>query len=476
MYLKLLYPLLILLLLVACPFLPPYLDIFTIVVLLSLVAFTLILFAIRKESINNLKGQYLKHSNLILIGIVIVHFQYPLDFVLGNISENDWFIWINHSIVVESLCYSTIGLISLLLGYLSFWEKKKSLNNSSKSERAFSTKVLMWFAGVLLAAYFATVNPLYLAGHYGSEAMGPMATYIILLFKVVVFAVLIQNSRNAIVKGNIPASFLDYARQQNYFLIFLIIIYLLSVMFSGDRGPIITFGIAFVSGYYFVTKRKLSFQNAVILVFVGAFFMTLLGVARNLDKSMSFSDRITESVQTTKFDNKSILPQTTELAWSIRTLHAVVNYIPEHHAHTWGRFQFQQIMASIPFSWHAISLLFDEIHFRFKGPASFVTWVMQGDSHTYGVGTTCIADFYAEFGLVGVILGMFLLGYLLRFSEIRFYTSEFPALFPHIFSFVYLSNAIYISRSSASFGFRTVIWIYVVMYMNKTFLSRKWKL
>ena len=188
---------------------------------------------------------------------------------------------------------------------------------------------------------------------------------------------------------------------------------------------------------------------------------------------MSFVDRVKESVTHSKFEEPSILPQTSELAGSVRTLHAVVDYVPKNHPHTYGRFQLQLLTSSIPFSSGLLSFLPESGHIRFKGPASFATWLIQGENPNSGVGTTCIADLYVEFGLFGVLFGMLLFGFFIRYAEVNFYKIGLPALFPHILSFVYLSDAISISRSSILFGFRAVLWIYIVLIINRYLLNRR---
>lgn len=471
---KLIYPILIFSLLILYPFLPERMDKGMMTMLLGAAVVVLVLFFIHKEDLFRLRRHYLKHSILFLIGYVIVHFQYPLDFVLGNVPEDNLFIWVNRTIVVKSLFFSTIGLISFLWGYALFRTNKKAVvSRLITTDSPVPTNLLVWLAAGLLVLYFFTVDPLYLIGHYGSVGMGATATYVILLFQVVIFGVLIQNIRNMKLAKIRPASFPEYVHRQGYFLLTLIIIYLLSVMLSGDRGPIITFSIAYVSGFYFVSRKKLSLTNAAVLFLVAAFIITILGITRSLDKNMSFTERVKEAVTQSELGDPSVLPQTTELAGSIRTLHTVVDYVPDFHPHTLGRFQLQQLVSSIPFSSGLLSFLPESDHYRFKGPASFVTWIIQGDTPSSGAGTTSTADLYVEFGLIGILVGMFLFGYFIRFAEFSFYAPGLPALFLHILSFVYLSDALYISRSSILFGFRTVVWIYVVLLINKFVFTRR---
>ena len=496
MILKYIYSFLLLILLVTYYSISVYSDIFLMVCLLSTVAFSILLFLFKKEPIAELKGQNLKHSTIALLAIVIVHFQYPIDFVLDRVGTENLQIWQRPEIVAKSLFLSTIGFLSLLFGYTAMIKKRSKQNLKyvfrsrinlsnvrswiAEKERKASliiqnttnTTPLLVLSTGLLIGYFSTVNPKYLAGYYGYVSVGATATYIILLFKVVVFSILIQNDRNARIKERIPSSFIEYLKQQNLFLILLVCIYLASVMISGDRGPIITFSIAFLSGYYFVTKRKLKFKSAIVLVLVGAFIISILGIARSLDKRLSFSEKIDNSIQFFSQSNGSIMPLTSELSGCIKAFLAVVDFVPEKHPHTFGRFQFQQILFAIPFTGAIPAYIFSDFSYRYKGPASFVTWVIQGDKPTYGDGTTCITDMYVEFGVVGIISGMFFLGYLLRYLEIQLFSKRLPSLFPHIFSFVYLSDAIYISRSSILFGFRSVVWIYIAMYLNAKLFSQ----
>jgi hypothetical protein len=443
-------------------------------VLLGLVLLVIVLFFLRNEGFFRLRNHYIKHSILFVFGYVIVFFQYPLDFVLGNVSVDNLFIWVNREIVVKSLFLSTIGLISFLWGYALYHTNLKTVARRLRiQDTPITTKPLTWIAAVSLAIFFYTVNPLYLIGFYGSVQMGATAMYTILLFQVVVFAILIQNTRNMRQSNIRPSTFFEYIRLQGYFIFVLIVIYLLSVVFSGDRGPIITFSITYVAGYYFVSFKKLSLARLGILLIVAAFIIAFLGIARSFDKNLSFVDRMNESVRQRKLENPSIIPQTSELASSVRTLHTVVDYVPSSHQHTWGRFMLQQLVSIIPFSSGLLSFLPESGHLRFNSPASFVTWIIYGDSSSSGVGTSCIADLYLEFALVGVILGMFLFGLFIRFAEINFYRNDLPLLFPHILSFVYLGDIIYISRSSFLFGFRMVVWIYVVLLVNKFFLIRR---
>jgi hypothetical protein len=440
--------------------------------LLFLVFIILLVFILRKEHNIHLKGQYLKHSTLTILGIVIVHFQLYTDYVLGTISNRYWIIWVNHTIVVKCLILSIVGLLCFLLGYL-FNKKEKRGIKAIPYESPISVQFLLWLATALLIGYFATVNPLYISGHYGAEKIGTEAAYIILFFRAVIFAIIIQNCRNMIVSKQIPRSFKEYVRMQGVHLTALISIYLATVMISGDRGPIIIYGLCYFSGYFFVTKKKLKMAFALLFISGGAVFISLLGTIRNLDKEESFVTRLEASLETdeTRFDQDSFLPQTQDLATSIRTLHTTVNYIPDQHDYMYGRFQFQQIAVAIPFFSIFNPLIFEDQHYKYGGSTRFVTWINQGDFPFSGDGTTCIADFYFDFGLLGVIVGMFLFGYFIRYAEVSMYSKSLPSLFTHVLFVGYLCNAIYIARSSVLIEMKLISWIFLILIFNRYLIN-----
>lgn len=442
-------------------------------VLMILVFLTLILFKLTKDRNINLNGQFLKHSTLFLIGFFIVHFQYYIDFILGNVSKNNLDIWINITVVLQSFVLSFIGIISFFLGYLQYNGSLK-IRKCSNENKPVGVKLLSFLALLALLVYFLTANPLYLAGFYGTEKMGAEATYAILFFTILIFAVIIQNCRNIIIERKVPSNFKTYIKLQGYFLTSLITVYLLSVMISGDRAPIITIGIAYFSGYFVITKKKFNWKLGFISVLIGAIFISLLGIARSMDKSLDFKTKIVQSLsEGNRFNESSFIPQTQELAGSVRALHTTVNYIPEKHGFLYGRFQFQQIAVAIPFFNIFTPILFSDNSAKYNGSSSFVTWVNQGDHPTSGEGTTCIADFYFDFGVIGVVVGMFLFGYILHWAETSIYTLTLPQLFTHAFSVVYLSYSLFISRSSFLFNFRTVFWVFLVLVINKYLFNRK---
>lgn len=426
---------------------PNTMDIETMSLVIIISLFCLFIFFLKKETHTNLKGQYLKHSNLIIVGLVIVYFQYPIDYILGNVTGENLDIWHDRSIVLKSLVLSSIGFISFMLGYLLYAKRTRIIyQRIIKNEKEQNVVFLEILAIISLLIYFLTVNPLYLIGYYGEEQMGNEATRAILLFKVFVFVIIIQKFRNQVIKEVDFISFKNYIKYLGWPLILSILLYLISVILSGDRGPIIVYGLLLLSGYIFINNRKIKLKAIILFLITGSIFITILGIARNQDRSLSFKEKINIAItQNDDLNIRSISPQTQELAGSIITLHAAVSYM-ENNEFLYGRFQFQQFVSAIPFSYTFFNDLFTDNSLKYLNSASFITWIIQGEYPTYGNGSSSVADFYLDFGLIGVLLGMLLFGYLMRFAEISFFSNELPRPFLHIFSVVYLCSAIYVSR------------------------------
>lgn len=447
-------------------------DVVSIGMLLSCALVAILLVLSRKESVSGLKGQYLRHSTIVILGYTVVHFQMHVDYLLGFVDSWDPYIWVNPEIVIKSLAVSVSGLIFFLIGYLGYKEKNASTNRQSDF-KVYRINLIGFVSVILLVMYFYFANPLYLLGYYGAERLGVEAAYIVLLFKAVVFASLIQTARNLRVKDEKFVGFVSYVKANSFLINCVLLIYLASVMISGDRGPLMHFSIAYFACYMFVTRNKVNIVGLVTLVFIGAYFITSLGKVRSMDRGLPFSERFVESLSLeSRFETRSVLPQTQELASSIRALHHTVNYIPSDHDYLYGRFQFQQVLSIFPFGNSIVQLIFEDNSYKYGGSSRFITWIILGDQPYMGHGSSVTSDFYFDFGLIGVLLGMFLFGYSIRFAEVKMYSSGLPTIFENSFFVVFISSAIYISRSTYLIEMKAVFFVFLILLFNQKVLNR----
>lgn len=442
--------------------------------LIIVLLFLTIPFIFTKEKKEELRGQILKHSNLVLLGYVIVHFQAYIDYAAGNISATNNFIWVDHSVVAKGFSLSLIGIACFFLGYL-LCSRNPSIDKSHTSENAYSTKALKFLAILLLFTYLYTINPLYILGGYGAIEMGAAAKYASLGFNSVIFAIFIQEHRNLHIKKERLSGFFSLIKSPGLFVLTLVTIYLATVVLSGDRGPLISYSLLYLSGYLAFTKRKIHWAPVVLMIFVISSTVNILGIARSYGSDTSFTEKIVAAINKEDDGEGSISPATKELAASVNTLHHALNYIPSHHDFLFGRFQIQQLLYAIPFSGSLTGWIFNDNSSKYLGVSEFITWIAQGDNPTYGNGSSVVADFYIAFGALGVGIGMLAFGWLMRIAELKMYSDNLPSVFWHAFWVVYFCNSIYIARSSLLDGVKLIFTVMIIMIINKYAFNNKAK-
>lgn len=423
----------------------------------------IILFFFRKD--NQLSKNKIKHSDLIILGLIVVTFQYPIDFLIGYVTE-DHSVWINKQIVIKAMLLSIIGILAFITGYSTL---RKFKPKKIKELQKVSTKWLTLFSAICLFGYFYFLNPLYLTGFYGSESIGGTSTRFALLFNCFTFGIIIQKTIN--VKRSLGgATIFLFCKEIGFVNWLLIFSYLVSVIFSGDRGPIMTYGLLLFLSFFLTTKRVPKLSSIILMVF-GIMIFGILKEVRNQNKSLSFFEKLSEVISQ-EGEKKSCLDSTKELAGTCRVTHATVNYIEETGDYQYGKFQLQQVLIVIPFITDKVAEILATTETRLRNSSNFNTWLIQGNNPTYGNGSSAISDLYLDFGLLGVLVGFWIFGYVIKNIEYELFIKTNPlSLFTFVFGMVYFSGAIYISRSSILYQLQFVFWIYFILSVNKKVLK-----
>lgn len=423
---------------------------------------------IRKESIENLKGQYIKISILFILSHSIVHFQIYIDYLLGNLKEDNWFIWQSPATVSKSIIISTSALVAYLLCY-SLLKKLKAKSFSESKIKVINSKPINIAATILLALYYLSVDKSYLFGGYNNHAPGTVAIYFALLFEACISAILIIQCRNARLKN---LDFNGFFRYLTYIKtpFILLSIYLFGVVISGDRGPIIYNSLAVILGYIFTTQKKPSTKNIIILIVFASFFITILGLARGYKEETSFTKKIelaiTEHSESSYYP-QSISPFTKELAISGRS----VNIAVQSESRFYGMFMLQDLMLIFPTVKGFFIKLFD-IPRMYTSSPQFLTNYSLGNYATWGIGSSSVADTYLDFGFVGVIIVFGMFGLLTRYLELSFYSNSMPTLIVMSATFSIFCFSVYIGRSTLIYSLSNVFYIYSFVLLS-SLLSKK---
>lgn len=439
--------------------------------ILSIIGLVVHIFTPEKKEILN--RNFFKPSTFAVLGLVIVNLQLYIDFILGIADVENARVWANRNVVVDSAFLSSVGINSFLLGF-SIYREKIKIPSIHKKISVVRIEHFLFLATITLGIYFATIDRRYIFGGYGTIELGIIPNYMALLFQLLIFAYIIQKVRNLYATGGVSGAY-DYFRKMGYGVAILIFVYLVSVLLSGDRGPIIHFSLVYATGFFFLSKQKLKLGKAILFLLLASFILNLLRNVRNLGADIPFTEKLEIALlgsDDNEEEGRSISPSTSELAGSLRTLHYAVDYVEKGNEYTNGRFLFQQIMASVPFSSTFAPLIFDDLSRKYSSAAHYFTWIEQGDFPTSGVGSSVMASFFLDFGAVAVFLGLLTFGYIMNFLDHTLYRKGMPSLWVMSFLFTYVTVALYIARSDLFSDLKMVVWIYISLQINKLLMSR----
>ena len=422
---------------------------------------------INNQQHSQLINYWVRPSNLLLLGLLIVNFQYVLDMVLGFKSLSDF----ERPDSVYKCCYvSAIGINAFLVGVTFPIKKTLTKNDATTSELHFNLMFLVFLQVVSLMVWLYKVNivTLVLGLQYGyGDTSSDIFEFFFNNVNIVLLACVAINSRNAGVK-----TLKGFFKQNNVVSWLCIAIYMIIRLLSGDRGPFIYTAFAVFYAFVYETKFKFRITTVLFAAIFASIFISLVGMARRDVTSGNFMERMGSSFtefRTSKgrFSDRTVLSSTEELALSYKCNEIAVDEIdkgkePLHR----GKYQIYQILNCIPFM---PSFFANTLHLAPKEVSSdyLLTDLYFGDYYMSGqIGTTCIADLYLDFGSIGVFIGLFLMGLFFRQVDSVICLETSISVIILIIALLYSSRCIYISRSTLLSPIKPIIVVLVIYYAN----------
>lgn len=391
-----------------------------------------------------------------LLGFAIVHFQWPIMFsASGIIPEIISRVWVDELYVNYGTWLSTVGGISWILGF-SFINSESF---SKRNIRFFQYKKFLNFTIFLFILFLITAGQNFLTGGVykgegGSAAGEGISAYIQILFSVSIIlltAIIILNNKSRY-NNNLLKWFFSFDKK--YLVLYFT--YLLLFLFIGDRdGPIsliLTTGILIGSMIHPFKLRTL-----LITIFVGGFFMSIISLGRSRDSGIGiFSAGLENFTFTSGYDI------TLELATSVRTLYAAVSEVPQKHDFFYGKLWTSNLLSPFPFAQSVYLDLTNDVSYEL-GSAGYITYLSYGPDPSMGAGTSLIADIYLNFGVVGIIFFMFLLG--LTFKKANNSLKSADTMKWILVAAILASFSIYFGRGSLLLVARPIIWSFFLLYI-----------
>ncbi len=400
-------------------------------------------------------------SLFFVFSYVIVFFQKYIDLVLGICDfDNDTFVSAN--IVVKCCLISTIGLTAFYLGYLGFSSKNK---RPYKSYQKIDITFLRYLLGISLILY-VVFNQWVFEGVVYNQALleaqaGTMTLYSGMLLQIISFlyvAYSIYNNQNIQSIG-------IFFKKMGFIFHLSVFVYIYMNLLVGDRGPIMQFLLLYLVSFIFISGKNIKIWKLAIIGFFVALLFTLIGLTRQNDETT-----INQAMVSINERVNTISPLTIELAGSVNTLHYSVSTVPEHHPFLWGSFQIRQLFASVPFLGRIVGNFLNS-GFQYHSSAFFITWIRQGEFYQYGSGTSCNADLYLSFGVWGVLLGLFLWGWVLYKIEKGFFLCKKNVVKIILYLFA-VTYSIYIPRATILDFFNYCMFTLILHFFYSKIVSK----
>lgn len=444
--------------------------------LLILVGLGFVIFLIIKWAKDN-KIHLISIYFLFVISFLIVHFQLPLLDSLGYSATGyfEYFIWNNDYAGNKATAISSLGILSFFVGN-TFWMSKMNFNfiKSAKILKREKHSSLLIYSAYLAYFLFFFTSGSYKYGKYAVGDQLLISNYFNYLFSILLPAAIINRLYYMSSLNLVSIKILDYVKTVGFPISFLVLWHIVFSIFVGDRGPIITFGLLYFS-LYFLRVRQLGLIVLIPSFILLGSLMVILGAARTKTGEVGFRDRVEQAISSENTfasrlnidRNSNLMTSTIELALSGRCLNHAVANVPDNYDYKYGYYQVKQIGSAMPFFSSILLKYYANNEWQYDGSSNFITYLIQGDKPTYGDGTTPTADLYLDFGVYGVILGLFFFGWIFQFFDYNLLYSKSPNLLVWVFALTYFAGAIYLGRTSFLIFFQKVIPLYFVICINQ---------
>lgn len=339
-----------------------------------------------------------------------------------------------------------IGLLSYMIGNLVSVPIKKAI----QKPYIIKTNFLMTFVFVLIIAFIAFGGINYYRSEYNDAVKGEGGTivkYILLLLVTTAMALIGTEFYNKKINANYKISWFSFSAM--FFLIATLLIIGNRTAASQILLPIICL--------YALFFKNISFKKFLVFAFVGIPFMWFFQQLRTGEGTFELTNPI-----------MLIL----DLTIPMRNTYAALEYV-DMKDFTYGSSMVIDVSGVVPFLPSFIQESFPQLAPGSAALLTDYTFLNAGTPEEFqiGLGTTIIADIYIAFGLIGVLVFMYILGYLVNRWSGKSYHLNYYSI---IILCGILGNAVFMVRAGYFHPLRFIVWALLFAYINR-FLHRAWK-
>lgn len=399
------------------------------------------------------------------VSFYFVNFVYPVIYY----PINPYFSLFAHSFNEKLISYCTavafFAYSSFSLGLYRYNSKHKELNLPCKSTTMFSHRnpynmiLLLYLIFLSVFIIFIWNGGLNFFSHQfsgTSNSEDVESGYIFSLIQAIAYPLLIMvllypHKRKAIFV--IP------------FCTILLVIFL--VLFTGSR----TFPMALlilIITFYSDNIKKIRLTTLFVGMIGGVLTLSIVGALRGGGGMIEMSS-IKSAGDVVASKEADLFSFANELIINNRSLYSLIGYAQEH-TYTYGLTLLGGILNVVPFLQSAFCSV-TGIHPDFIGSATFNTFLESGHQRSQGLGTNAISDMYLAFGIIGVLMAFYYLGYIVSWLR----NSKSKSLYYCIAYYILVSGAVYSCRSTILGNIKPIVWSMVIVWITSFILYGKRK-
>ena len=378
-----------------------------------------------------------------LIAFGLTNFIYPVVYYPTNSSYTIFDMPFNELLISKCTAIAYFAYSCYLLG-ISQIRKEENLQKEAFfvfDERQI--KILFFITLTCFILYAASGGLAQLQSVYSGEGdireVG-LFSYLNNLFVIFCYLMLMFNFRQ------------KNKRNMMIYMISVLIIIVLFLM-TGSRTQALAFALISITSFGINVRRFKAFEILIIIV-VGVFLMVFIALARvsNVLEGDWVSEVQSKSDFTSSFDMFS------DRVTNNRNLYVLVDYA-DNVEHTYFNGMLSDITSPVPGLFSAIANNSD-LPVELMTGGALPTYLELGEDSAWGLGTNMVGEAYLAFGMPGVIIFFFALGWIIRKTNA---TKDYN-IYSYVVYFLFVSHAVFYPRAPILYNPRNIVWSLIIIY------------
>ena len=395
------------------------------------------------------KNRILSFELIFTIGYAFVNYAYPMFYYKIDPYFSLFALDYPEDYINKGIALSTVAYSFLAFGFFRFPVSSIKIVSDSKYV-GNAEKKLSNYTMILLVVMLATLIPIALSGNYdmnwgfGGEIRG--------ILESLIFYTLFQKFYRR--RGQGYKTLL----KGNYWYFALIIAYAVISTVIGNRGNIIRIGFLILLLYNDYMK-KISNLGIALVLFAGLILMFVRGAYRD-----------SGGLNNVQSNYISILDVGRDLTINNRSQYVLMEYA-DKKGFSYGRNFLGSLLSPIPYAQSTLlSITGWKVNQISSGDLVTDDYFSHNKSDSFGLGTNIVGDVYLAFGVFGVVILFFILGYFI--SKVTYLANRGYPLYYLTYAILLINSVIWI-RSDFFKPFQMVLWSVALYYIFDKRLFRK---